>query len=89
MEGSCLQVPDQDHHMDASGGPGRGLVILLAVSAGITLPILPIRIQCLSGAPIGAAAWGGIVSVVLVGYLVGELEKWLRCQKGAAPAAKP
>lgn len=37
----------------------------------------------LSSAPIDAAAWGRILVVGFVSYLVIELEKWLRRRRGS------
>ena len=55
---------------------GLGIIILLQL--GFTY--LPGMNQILSSAPIGLEAWGRILIVPIIGYVLIELEKWLRRQ---------
>jgi len=62
------------------------------VIVGITVMVLlqllftyaPFMNAVLESAPIGAGAWARIVGVGLIGYLVVELEKWLRRSRSSA-----
>jgi Ca2+-transporting ATPase len=52
--------------------------IVLMILLQLLFTYVPFMNQFLSSAPINLAAWGRIVAVGFIGYLVVELEKWLR-----------
>ncbi len=55
---------------------GVGVMILLQLS----FTYLPWMNQIMQSAPISLEAWGKIITMALIGYLLIELEKWLRRQ---------
>jgi cation-transporting ATPase F len=63
-----------------------GLCVLIVLQLLFTY--VPFMNQFLASAPIGLASWSRIVGVGLIGYLVVELEKWLRRRRSTAAVAK-
>lgn len=65
--------------------------MVAGIAAMVLLQLLftytPLMNSALSSAPISAAAWGRIIGVGLVGYLMVEAEKWLRRRRVLAPSS--
>jgi Ca2+-transporting ATPase len=55
---------------------GIGVLVMLLLQSGFTY--LPWMNQALGSAPIGLDAWGRVLTVAVIGYVIVELEKWLR-----------
>jgi len=66
--------------------------VLVGIAAMVLLQLLftyaPFMNAALESAPIGAGAWARVVGVGFVGYLLVELEKWLRRAQAAGSASR-
>lgn len=79
---NCRSLTHSMFHIGLFSNPWLGFGVLGMVWLQLAFTYLPWMNAVLSSAPIGLDAWGRILGVAVFGYLLVEIEKWLR-RRGA------
>jgi Ca2+-transporting ATPase len=75
---NCRSLTHSMFHIGLFSNPWLGFGVLGMALLQLAFTYLPWMNAVLSSAPIGLDAWGRILGVAVFGYLLVELEKWLR-----------